>query len=101
MGRPTHKVPRQNGRTSFSSLVTLARWQLRQTWRLLLIAGIGIIAAVLLVCAISVSRIYLGVHYPTDVAAGMALGAAWITLLLAVLKPSASGPDPGRVSSSG
>ncbi|HEX6478773.1 MAG TPA: FtsX-like permease family protein [Ktedonobacteraceae bacterium] len=52
MGRPTHNVPRQSGRTSFSSLVTLARWQLRQTWRLLLIVGTGIIAAVLLVCAV-------------------------------------------------
>jgi hypothetical protein len=33
-------------------MVTLALWQLRQTWRLLLIAGVGIIAAVILVCAV-------------------------------------------------
>src|ERR1700716_2406626 len=52
MGRPTHKVPRQGGLASFPSLVTLALWQLRQTWRLLLISGMGIIAAVLLVCAV-------------------------------------------------
>ncbi len=32
--------------------VTLAYWQLRQTWRLLLLTGCGIIAAVIIVCAV-------------------------------------------------
>ena len=35
-----------------TSTVTLALWQLRQTWRLLLIIGVGIIAAVMLVCSV-------------------------------------------------
>ncbi len=35
-----------------SSSVTLAMWRLRQTWRLLLVAGLGSIAAVLLVCIV-------------------------------------------------
>ncbi len=30
----------------------LARWQLRQTWRLLLVIGLGMVAAVILVCAV-------------------------------------------------
>lgn len=41
-----------SGRWVFSPTVTLAIWQLRQTWRLLLIIGIGIIAAVMLVCVV-------------------------------------------------
>ncbi len=45
----TSQGPTRSRRPSF---ITLARWQLRQAWFLLLVEGIGIIAAVTIVCAV-------------------------------------------------
>ncbi|MFL5624313.1 MAG: FtsX-like permease family protein [Ktedonobacteraceae bacterium] len=48
----TQSTRRQHNKTSFPSTLKLARWQLRQTWGLFLITGVGIVAAVMLVCAV-------------------------------------------------
>jgi undecaprenyl-diphosphatase len=37
------------------------------------------IAACVLVLLIGISRVYLGVHYPSDVVAGYAVGMIWVT----------------------
>ncbi|HZU66325.1 MAG TPA: FtsX-like permease family protein [Ktedonobacteraceae bacterium] len=52
MARPTNRLLRRGGLTAPLPILTLALWQLRQTWRLLLVTGAGIIVAVVLVCAV-------------------------------------------------
>jgi undecaprenyl-diphosphatase len=51
-------------------------------WRQLLVA-----LAVLIGLAVAWSRVYLGVHYPTDVAAGLLLGWGWALLVFRWARP--------------
>jgi ABC-type lipoprotein release transport system permease subunit len=50
--RSKRTVPRPNAWVSLLATMKLARWQLRQTRSLLLVAGIGIVVAVILICTI-------------------------------------------------
>ncbi len=54
--RQAPPTPARDGRktrgTTLPGMVTLASWRVRQTWRLLLVTGLGIVAAVMLVCAV-------------------------------------------------
>lgn len=45
-----------------------------------------VIVALVLVVLIALSRVYLGVHYPSDVAAGVVLGTAWAGFCMAMLE---------------
>ncbi len=58
--------------------------------RALLWAGSGVIAI-----AIGASRIYLGVHWFTDVVGGFALGGLWLAILIATLLAAAAVRRPG------
>jgi undecaprenyl-diphosphatase len=75
-----------SGHSTMSAVVylTLGAFvaRLRHEWRIKIFA---ISLAVFLTLLVGVSRIYLAVHWPTDVLAGWTLGAGWALLCWAVV----------------
>jgi len=47
---------------------------------------ISFIFCLILICSIGISRVYLGAHWPSDVFASLAVGAAWLTILITSFK---------------
>ena len=56
---------------------------LTRGWRELVI-----VVAVMVALAVGWSRVYLGIHYPTDVAAGLLLGWSWALLVFHWARPT-------------
>jgi membrane-associated phospholipid phosphatase len=54
------------------------------------------VAVVTGVLVIAVTRLYLGVHWLSDVTAGAVLGAVWVTVGATVLRASCDRPDHSR-----
>ena len=62
--------PPLKGRDPARSILTLARLQVRQTWRLLLVVGIGILTAVVLICIVPLySRVAMSAGLRDTIAA--------------------------------
>lgn len=67
------------GSMGLAVLITLLFWPTK--WRVLVLS-----ISILYVLIVGFSRMYLGVHYPTDVAAGWLLGAGWVGLVYTIFK---------------
>jgi undecaprenyl-diphosphatase len=52
-------------------------WHPKRVWKILVY-----LVASLLVLAIGLSRLFLGVHYPSDVAGGWAAALAWLAVCI-------------------
>src|SRR5262249_9538284 len=79
----TYSFPSGHALCSFCFYVVLAGLIAARTRSMLLRVAAGVIAAVL-VLAIGLSRIYLGMHYPSHVIAGYLGAAIWVSALLAL-----------------
>ncbi len=77
----TYSFPSGHALSSFCFYGVLAGLIAARTRSLVLRIAVGIAAAVLVV-AIGLSRIYLGMHYPSDVIAGYLAAAVWVATLL-------------------
>jgi len=68
------------GATSIYLLLMFLLWRRLESWR---DRAISFVFTAWLIGSICFSRLYLGVHYPSDVLSGACLGAAWVCLLTA------------------
>lgn len=66
----------------YTTVAYLAARLQRRAW----VKALTMLAAALVILAISASRVYLGVHYPSDVAAGMIIGIGWSAFCMATLE---------------
>ena len=87
---PTSSFP--SGHTAaavcfYGSIAAIILWHSRNRW--IRVTAVIICAAVPLL--IAGSRVYRGMHYPTDVLAGMLLGAIWLTVVVVYVRTHDAG----------
>jgi membrane-associated phospholipid phosphatase len=87
---PTSSFP--SGHTAaavcfYGSIAAIVIWHSTKRW--ISIAAVMVCAAVPL--TIAVSRVYRGMHYPTDVMAGGLLGALWLTVVIFYVRRHSAG----------
>jgi membrane-associated phospholipid phosphatase len=69
-------------------VVLTVRYVESRRWRVT-----AVVAGGLLVVSVGISRVYLGVHWPTDVLAGWLIGAMWLGLCLILIAEQRRSPQ--------
>ena len=87
--RTTYSFPSGHSMESIAGFGMLA-YLLHRRARTRLQRRLLLVGTVLLVLAIGTSRVYLGVHYLSDVVAGYAAGAAWLLACIAAFRDSSA-----------
>lgn len=92
---PTSSFP--SGHTAGSTtlygvlVVVVFAYSTRTVWR-----ALAATIAVLIVMSIGLSRLYRGMHYPSDVAGGILLGILWITVTTLIILHGHTRPESRR-----
>ena len=72
---------------SLATVIVLLFWQTRYRWWVVAAAGIYTIV-------IGFSRLYLGVHYPSDILAGWSVSVVWVILVALITSHLKYTPKP-------
>ena len=75
------------GAMSLAAAIILLLWFTRWRWPALVL-GLGFTVWV------GASRVYLGVHYPSDILAGWTAALAWVSAVYLLVRPNHRGPVP-------
>jgi membrane-associated phospholipid phosphatase len=87
---PTSSFP--SGHTAaavcfYGSIAAIIVWHSRHRW----ISVMAVVVAAAVPMLIAGSRVYRGMHYPTDVLAGALLGAIWLTVVICYVRTHDAG----------
>ncbi len=83
---PTSSFPSGHTAASVAFYGTVAlvlAWHTRHLW----LRWLGVLVAVAVPLLVGGSRLYRGMHFPTDVLAGLLLGATWLATVAGRLRP--------------
>lgn len=90
---PTSSFPSGHTAASvafYGAVALIVLWHTRRVWLRWLVVAMAIAVPLL----VGGSRLYRGMHFPTDVLAGLLLGATWLGTVGTLLRPGRRGDRP-------